>query len=419
MKTAEVDYMSDKDFETIYAITFEAPQRIGTMIASTPTGRRGMFYRVCTQMKMNQEVKMSEDNIYDMNTYDRSTAEGWQEFYYPTMVNPEWSEMMERELRQQFSEVAYEHEVLAEFGTEMVGVFNKDYIDEASSVGYEYTTVPKHKGPIAIGVDWDKAGAATQIVVTQYNPFDIRRPRPEIGLTDPIYGRFQVINRVEIPKGEFTYDMAVKKLIELDEIYNPFAIYADAGAGEYQCEMLRKHIGEKVKRVHLGSSTMVSDPQSRTFEKKPIKPFIVNQTVLMTERGQIRIPHRDYDETLARQMTNYQVERFSPKTGEPTYSSDDEHALDALMFTLFAFIEQMPELAATVEQKAAAKTIGMIQKTYTDPLKTQQLKTSDDKSELRQKPKRAGFKRKNQEDRSFSWGSRGLGSNRMPTRGGW
>ena len=111
MKIAEVDYMSDKDFEAIYAITFEAPQRIGTMIASTPTGRRGMFYKVCTQMRMNQDVKISEDNKYDMNTYDRATAEGWQEFYYPTMVNPEWSEMMERELRQQFSEVAYEHEV--------------------------------------------------------------------------------------------------------------------------------------------------------------------------------------------------------------------------------------------------------------------------------------------------------------------
>lgn len=183
--------------------------------------------------------------------------------------------------------------------------------------------------------------------------------------------------------------------------------------------MLRKHIGEKVKRVHLGSSTMVRDPQSRTFEKKPIKPFIVNQAVLMTERGQIRIPHRDYDETLARQMTNYQVERFSPKTGEPTYSSEDEHALDALMFTLFAFIEQMPDLAATVEDKPAAKTIGMVPKAYSDPLKAQQLKSGDDKAELRKKPKRAGFKRREQGSRSFSWGSRGSGSNRMPNRSGW
>lgn len=103
--------MSDKDFEAIYAITFEAPNRIGTMIASTPTGRRGMFHRVCTQMKLNQDVSMNKDNVYDMRTYDRQAAEGWAEFYFPTMVNPEWSPKMERELKQQFSEVAYEHEV--------------------------------------------------------------------------------------------------------------------------------------------------------------------------------------------------------------------------------------------------------------------------------------------------------------------
>ena len=47
--------------------------------------------------------------------------------------------------------------MLAEFGTEMVGVFNKDYIDEASSIGYKYTTQPGHGGPIAIGVDWDQS----------------------------------------------------------------------------------------------------------------------------------------------------------------------------------------------------------------------------------------------------------------------
>lgn len=226
--------MSDKDFEAIYAITFEAPSRIGTMIASTPTGRRGMFYKVCTQMKLNQEVSMDEENKYDMSTYDRNTAEGWAEFYYPTMVNPEWSPKMEKELKQQFSEVAYEHEVLAEFGTETVGVFNKDYIDEASEIPYEYMSAPTHNGPIAIGVDWDKAGNATQIVVTQYDPKELRRPRPELGEINPSSGRFKVINRVEIPKGEFTYDIAVKKIIELDEIYQSFGIFADAGHGRLQ-----------------------------------------------------------------------------------------------------------------------------------------------------------------------------------------
>ncbi|MCY9308722.1 hypothetical protein MOF23_06995 [Bacillus inaquosorum] len=412
----EVDYMSDKDFEAIYAITFEAPNRIGTMIASTPTGRRGMFYKVCTQMKLNMDLKPDENNRYDMRNYDRTEAEGWAEFYYPTMVNPEWSPKMERELRQQFSEVAYEHEVLAEFGTEMVGVFNKDYIDEASSIGYNYTTVPAHNGPIVIGVDWDKFGTATNIVVTQYNPFDPRRLRPELGETDQKFGRFQVINRIEIPKGEFTYDNAVKKIKELDKVYSPFAIYCDRGAGEYQIELLRKELGDKVKGVHLGSSQLVRDPQSREFDKKPLKSFIVNQTVLMLERGQIRIPHRDVDETLARQMTNYQVVRFSAKTGEATYTDVDEHSLDALMFGLLAFINEKPELAATIIEKPNAKTIAKVNKTFTDPFKAQSDNSSSKESELRQKPRASKIRAR--AGQGLTWGRRG-GNMKMPSRGGW
>ncbi|MEK1829084.1 hypothetical protein AAAC51_07995 [Priestia megaterium] len=161
----------------------------------------------------------------------------------------------------------------------------------------------------------------------------------------------------------------MKKIIELNAIYDPFAIYCDRGAGEYQIELLRKALGDKVKGVHLGSSQLVRDPHSREFDKKPLKPFIVNQTVLMLERGQLRIPHRDVDETLARQMTNYQVVRFSAKTGEATYTDVDEHALDGLMFTLLAFINEKPEIAATVIEKPNARTVAQVKKTFTDPFK--------------------------------------------------
>lgn len=367
-------------------------------------------------MKLNMDVQPDENNKYDMSKYDRIEAEGWAEFYYPTMVNPEWSPKMERELRMQFSEVAYEHEVLAEFGTEMVGVFNKNYIDEASSIGYNYTMTPAHGGQIAIGVDWDKYGTATQIVVTQYNAWEPRRMRPELGQTEQTFGRFQVINRIEIAKGEFTYDNAVKKIIELNEIYSPFAIYVDRGAGEYQLELLRKELGDKVKGVHLGSSQLVRDPHSREFDKKPLKSFIVNQTNLMLERGQLRIPHRDNDETIARQMTNYQVVRYSPKTGEATYTDVDEHALDAMMFGLLAFINEKPELAATVIEKPNAKNIARIKKTFTDPFKLQD-QSDQGKTELTQKTNTSRSQKKASKD--FSWGSRGGNATRMPSRGGW
>lgn len=428
----EIDYLGDKDFEAIYAITMEAPERIGVMVASTPTGRRGKFWQICTQERINQDVKLSKkhENHYNINTYDRSEAEGWKEFYFPTMVNPEWSPRMEREMKNLYTEVAYEHEVLAEFGTEMVGVFNKEYIDEASANGYSLLSQPVHDAPIAFGVDWDKYGAATQIVVTQWNPLLERRPRPEIDGPGVVkYGRFQVINRIEIPKGEFTYDNAVRKLIALDAIYKPFAINVDRGSGEYQVEMLRKALGDKVRGIHLGASYEVRDPYSREFDKKPIKPFLVNQTTLILERGQLQVPSRSIDETLARQMTNYTVQRVSPKTGEPTYSNEDEHALDGMMLGIFAFIDQMPEIIQTVEDVQPARTVGFSNVKFVDPLgriykghsnNQQEVQAYQDKwDEPTPAPPRKtsiGGKR----DKGFSWGSRGANKRGgMPKRKGW
>lgn len=369
----EVDYMSDKDFETISAIALEAPDRIGIMVASTPTGRRGMFHKLCTQMKFNQDhgVQPDEGNHYlhCADNYQRTAAEGWKEFYFPTMVNPEWSDRMEKELRGMYSNVAYEHEVLAEFGTEMVGVFNKDFIDEAASAKYPLSTERRYSSPIAIGVDWDKFGAATQIVVVQWDPYEPRRIEDNIHYNPQVPGRFRVINRIEIPKGDFTYDKAVEEICRLNEIYEPAFIFPDRGAGEYQIEMLRKRLGDKVKGIHLGSSHEVRDPYSREFDKKPIKPFMVNQTTLLLERGMLRIPHPDIDEMISRQMTNYTVVRISPKTGEPTYSSDDEHALDAMMLAILAFITEMPDIARTLHEHQVARNMGSANMRYVDPLK--------------------------------------------------
>ena len=154
--------MGDNDFETVTAVALEDPVNIGMMASSTPTGRRGKFYDICTRIKFNQDDIVKPINtkelgyVYDTRKYDRSESYGWKEFYFPTYVNPNWSPKMEKELREQYSEVGYQHEVLAEFGTETVGVYNKDYVDEAASI--EYPLEPKRikGGPIAIGVDWDK-----------------------------------------------------------------------------------------------------------------------------------------------------------------------------------------------------------------------------------------------------------------------
>lgn len=80
--------------------------------------------------------------MFDTKKYNQAEAECWKEFYFPAMNNPDWSLKMERELRSQFSEMAYELEAMAEFGTKTVGGFTRDYVDESASNGYLLESKP-------------------------------------------------------------------------------------------------------------------------------------------------------------------------------------------------------------------------------------------------------------------------------------
>jgi hypothetical protein len=392
----EVDYMTDDDFETIYAIALEAPERIGVWISSTPTGRRGKFWAAC------------------------QPDSGWTEFYYPTMVNPEWSPAMERELRGMFSEQGYIHEVLAEFGDETIGVFKKEYIDRARHE-YHYITLPHYKAIRAIGVDWDKYGDATQIVIMEWNN---------------AVRKLQVINRVEISKGDFTLDNAVNKIIELNEIYKPKMIYIDRGYGEYQVETLRKYgmdheregcnLHKIIRPVSFAEAKELLDPFTKVKDKKPIKHFMVNQLQILFERDSIMIS--EYDEMIIRQLENYQVIKKT-KNGVPVFTDEDEHALDCMMLCVLGFVEQYPDIMNTIYDFKPATTFSNLKvkvrnyleenleasKLYKDYLK------DDDWDEPGTPPPRkvaVGTKPK-AGSKSFDWCSRGTNSNKPYKRQMW
>jgi hypothetical protein len=345
--------MSRAGIDAVTAIALEDPKRIGIWCSSTPTGKRDFFYEICT----NPDT-------------------GYKAYHFPSMVNPDWDEMMEAELRATMTEQGYIHEVLAEFGEETVGVFNKDAVERAKSQylysyrqlnayeiemykkqGYDVDKIVyfgpytrKNPAPSAIriiGVDWDKFNEATQIVITEF---------------DELLKKFRVANRVEIPRGEFTYDNAVRKIIELNEIYDPKFIYVDAGHGEYQIEMLHKYglehpesgLKHKVKRIQFSQSIEIRDPATREIDKKDAKNFMVNQTSILLERGQIVLS--PFDDMIWKQMMDYQVVRIT-QNGRPIYTSENEHALDAFMLTILGFTLEFPNITKILEEVHIARKV--------------------------------------------------------------
>lgn len=55
-----------------------------------------------------------------------------------------------------------------------------------------------------------------------------------------------VIKRVEVTRGEYSYDNAVNTIVNLNKIYKPAFIYADAGAGEIFAVLFQRHRRNKI-----------------------------------------------------------------------------------------------------------------------------------------------------------------------------
>ena len=211
--------MSEADFDSVMIIAGERPD-IRTVMSSTPTGKRSKFYQACTDPAM-----------------------GFNEHFHPSTHNPNWCDELEAEFRATLSEQGYVHEVEAEFGVQNTGVFDKDRVDEAKEM-YNYSYQPldyyqenalklnnlsrpemlmydkMHPAPYnkfrTIGVDWDKYGETSSIVVLEFN--------------DKLH-RFMVLKAQSVPRSEYSYDAAVKMIIDYNYIYKPAMIYCDRGAG--------------------------------------------------------------------------------------------------------------------------------------------------------------------------------------------
>ena len=339
----EVDFMSEYCFEVVAAVAIERAE-IGITVSSTPLGKRSKFYQMCTNPAM-----------------------GYSQHYHPSTHNPNWNDQMEAELRAQLTAEGYVHEVLAEFGTQEAGVFDKDKLDAAQKVidyaymeldffqkkklqeegrpeplmydGYTITNKAPRNIFRTMGVDWDKYGAASSILILDY---------------DVALNKFKVFKRVEVPRSEYTYDNAVNKIVELNEIYNPSYIYVDRGSGEYQLERLHI-IGEenpasglkaKVKGWSFSNKLDIMDPITKEMDRKPLKPFMVNQLTLAFERDRMILS--PYDDVLKKQLTDYEVEKIT-EAGIPKYTSENEHFVDALGLAYLAMVLEFKDLTGTIE----------------------------------------------------------------------
>lgn len=321
----EMDYMHADDLDALYAMlqktAEDQPDKV--MIgASTPTGRRERFWEWCRSPRFT-------------------------EFWFPSYCNPYFSKEQEEEFREQYSPSGYRHEIEADWGEDSEGVYPRKFVDRAFiSPSWNYIPeITSARSFHTIGVDWDKYGAGTNIVVVEVCSENYEDSR--------FRGKTKICYREEIARSEYTLTKAVDRIIELNQIFNPKHIYVDRGYGEVQVELLKKHgvenprsgLKEKIKGVAFGESIDVRDPYTKLMVKKEMKPFMVDNLRQFLEKEKLMIP--DSDEELYMQLISYVVVRTT-QTGRPVFEaagSAMDHAHDALMLALLAITQNYGEFS--------------------------------------------------------------------------
>lgn len=369
----ELDYMGPDDLDAIYVMLQDTDLEIGetkpkggekSLIgASTPTGLRGKFW-------------------------EWSLDSRFKEFWFPSFVNPSFSKEVEDEFREQYDETTFRHEIEADWGESADGVYPRRYVDAAfmSHVTMDQSTETMdpvelkklsdwdYKNPswlgsdskFLMGVDWDKYGAGPNICIIEI---------PGQSNTDHRFkDRIRIVFREEIKRSEFVLLEAVQRIVQLNKLFKPEWIYVDRGYGETQVELLHQHgkenpssgLDKKVKGIAFKSSIEVRDPATKKIEKKPAKPFMVENVRWILERGMLAIPSSDRE--LYDQLSNYIVYGMS-SYGEPKFQMADpqmhDHAHDALMLACLAYKQNYDAL---MKVKVASKSVTMPNRSILPPL---------------------------------------------------
>ena len=317
--------MHADDLDALYAMlqktAEDQPDKV-LIGASTPTGRRERFWEWCTS---NARFK---------------------EFWFPSYCNPFFNKDQEEEFRQEYSESGYRHEIEADWGEDAEGVYPRRYVDKSfMDPGWSYEPeIQSARSFYTIGVDWDKYGAGTNIVVLEACAENYEDER--------FRSKTRVCYREEIVKSEFTLTKGVNRIVELNEIFQPKHIYVDRGFGEVQVELLHKYgvenpsskLRERVKGVSFAELIDLRDPYTKLLIKKEIKPYMVDNLRQYLENEAIVFPAQD--EELYLQLISYIVVRTT-SIGRPVFEAGGsavDHAHDALMLALLAITQNYGSL---------------------------------------------------------------------------
>lgn len=304
------------------------------------------------------EVWASSTPIGEGNLYRLGTDPMFKEFHYPSFVTDHYNEQTDQFNRRNLTTIAYEQEVLANYGASEESVFQIKFVDQSVYeddevlINWNHVRKPENRRNfiVTLGVDWNRDKVGTRLVVVAF---------------DKLTNRYHTIHKDRVALLGWTQLAAINKIVETNEKYDIDHIYVDDGHGETQASFLRmygqkclvekgpKDPGAKLvdtKAVMFGASLTLRDPVTNEEIKKQTKQYMVDHTVTLLGRGNLVLKSEE-DNDIVMQLKNYTVKSVSVR-GLKTYTAKDkqvgDHDLDAYMLALHAINQEYSELAGNV-----------------------------------------------------------------------
>ena len=121
---------------------------------------------------------------------------------------------------------------------------------------------------------------------------------------------------------------------------------------KYGDEHPESGLKNKLKGFQFKQNLEIMDPIKRTITKEPMKPFMVNQLAIAFERNNIILS--PFDDTLHKQLIDYEVVKIGAN-GNPVYTDENEHFVDALGLAYLAFVLEFPDITKTIYKTELGK----------------------------------------------------------------
>lgn len=332
----EVDYLTEKDVNSILGILLDTPETT-IFMSSTPDGKK--------------------------NLHKFSKRQEYKEFHFPSFVIPHYSDVLDNELRGSTTDIGYVQEIMAEFGESNAGVFQNFFIDKCIDNNFsEFDRLnvlnDRSRYIMVMGCDWNDDKVGTRIFAIAF---------------DKILKKFFIAEKASVSREGWSQVDAVAKIRDLNRKYVFDHMYVDEGFGVSSIQFMKSYALDIIQTnslpkdhpdrnlidvvgVNFSSKIEISDQETGFKISKDTKTYLVENSVRMLERTAF-ILHEEVDKDLIKQMQNYIVAGRTP-SGKPVYRAEQDsigdHDLDAFMIGLYGFACNYSQFLSSLGQGGIA-----------------------------------------------------------------